>query len=62
MKTTVFDKDGKQLGEGKLVTKTVTDAVVEWKDDFSLTKLKGKEIKLKFELREAKIYSFSFGT
>ena len=50
------------MGEGKLVTKTVTDAVVEWKDDFSLTKLKGKEIKLKFELREAKIYSFSFGT
>ena len=61
VKTTIFDKDGKQLGEGKLVTKTVTDAAIEWKDGFSLEKVKGKEIKLKFELREAKIYSFSFG-
>ncbi|MDP6543790.1 MAG: hypothetical protein QGH60_07335 [Phycisphaerae bacterium] len=61
VKTTVFDKDGKQLGEGKLVTRTVTDAAIQWKDDFSLAKLKGKEIKLKFELRESKIYSFSFG-
>jgi len=43
------------------VTKTVTDAAIEWKDGFSLKKLKGKEIKLGFELREAKIYSFSFG-
>ena len=61
VKTTVFDKDGKQLGEGKLVTKTVTDAAIEWKDGFSLKKVKGTEIKLKFELRESKIYSFSFG-
>jgi hypothetical protein len=61
VKTTVLDKDDKQLGEGKLITKTVTDAEVQWKDGFSLKKLKGKEIKLKFELRESKIYSFSFG-
>jgi len=61
VKTTVFDKDNKQLAEGKLITKTATDAKIEWKDGFSLKKLKGKEIKLKFELRESKIYSFSFG-
>jgi len=61
VKTTVFDKDGKQLGKGELVTKTVTDAAIEWKDGFSLERLEGKEIKLKFELRESKIYSFSFG-
>ena len=43
------------------MTKTVTDAAIEWKDGFSLKKVKGNEIKLKFELRESKIYSFSFG-
>ena len=37
-----------------------TDAAIEWKDGFSLKKVKGTEIKLKFELRESKIYSFSF--
>ncbi len=61
VKTTVFDKDGKQLAEGKLVTKTVTDAAIQWNDDFKLNDFKGKEIRLKFELRESKIYSFSFG-
>ena len=61
VKTTLLDKDGKQLAEGKLVTKTVTDAEIQWKDGFSLEKFKGKEIKLKFELRESKLYSLSFG-
>ena len=42
------------------MAKTVTDAAIEWKDGFSLKKVKGTEIKLKFELRESKIYSFSF--
>jgi hypothetical protein len=62
VRTTVLDEAGKQLAEGKLVTKTVTDATIEWKDSFSLKKLKGKDIRLKFELRESKLYSFSFGT
>jgi len=60
VKVTLFDKDDKKLAEGKLVTTTVSDAMIEWKDEFSLEKLKGKEIRLKFELRESKIFSFSF--
>ena len=60
VKVTAMDKDGKELATGELVTKTVTDALVQWTDGFSLAKLKGKRIKLKFELRESKIYSFSF--
>jgi len=60
VKVTLFDKDNKKPAEGKLITKTVTDAEVQWKEDFSLNDLEGKEIKLKFELRDAKIYSFSF--
>jgi hypothetical protein len=60
IKVTVLDKDNKRLSEGELVTTTVSDAQIQGKDGFSLKKLKGKEIKLKFELRESKLYSFSF--
>jgi len=53
-------KDDNKLAQGELITKTVTDAPIQWKDGFSFEKLKGKEIKLSFELRESKLYSFSF--
>jgi hypothetical protein len=48
------------MAEGELITKTATDARIQWKDGFSLGKLKGNQIKLLFELRESKLYSFSF--
>jgi len=60
VKVMLFDKDNKKLAQGKLVTTTVSDAKIEWKDGFSFKKLKGKKIKLKFELRESKLFSFSF--
>ena len=60
VKVTLLDKDNKRVAEGKLVTTTVPDAKIEWKDGYSLKRLKNKEIKLKFELRESKIFSFSF--
>jgi hypothetical protein len=60
VKVTALDEDNNKLAEGELITKTVTDAPIQWKDGFSLKKLKGKEIKLKFELRESKLYSFGF--
>ena len=60
VRVTLLDKDNKQVAEGELVTTTVSDAMIEWKDGFSLKTLKGKEKKLKFELRESKIFSFSF--
>jgi hypothetical protein len=50
----------KTLAEGELITKTVTDARIQWQDGFSLGKLKGNQIKLGFELRKSKLYSFSF--
>ena len=60
VKVTILGKDNKQLAEGKLIAKTVTDATIQWKDGFSFKKLKGKEIRLRFELRDSKIYSFTF--
>jgi hypothetical protein len=60
VKVTALDEDNNKLAEGELITKTVTDARIQWKDGFSLSKLKGNQIKLRFELRESKLYSFSF--
>ena len=60
VKVVLIDEDNKKLAEGKLVTTTVSDAKIEWKDGFSFKKLKDNEIRLKFDLRESKIYSFSF--
>ena len=57
---TLLDEDNRQLAAGELITSTVTDAEVQWVNGLSLEKLKGKEIKLRFVLRESKIYSFSF--
>ena len=60
IKVTVFDKQKKELAEGERIAKTVTDAEVQWKEGFSLEGLKGNEIRLSFELRDAELYSFSF--
>ena len=60
VRVTALDKDNNELAEGELIAKTVTNTEIQWKEGFSLKELEGKEIKLKFELRESKIYSFSF--
>jgi len=60
VKVAVLDKDGKELATGELITKTVTDARIKWPEGFSLAKLKGKQIRLRFELRDVKLCSFSF--
>ena len=60
VKVTIFDKEHTELAEAELITKMATDVEVHWKDGFSFEKLKGKEIKLRFELRDSKLYSFSF--
>ena len=60
VKVTLLDKENKKLAESELISKTVTDVEVQWKEGFSLEKLKGKEIRLKFEMRDSKLYSFSF--
>jgi len=60
VKVTIFDNKNKELAEGELITRTVTDAEVQWKEGFSFGSLKGNEIRLRFELKDAKLYSFSF--
>jgi len=60
VKVTLCDQDSNKLAEGELLTKTVTDAAIQWKNGFALRTLKGKAIRLTFELRESKIFSFGF--
>ena len=60
VKVTALDEANEKLAEGELIARTVTDAQVQWKNGFSFNGLEGKEIKLRFELRESKLYSFSF--
>ena len=60
VKVTALDVQNNILAEGELISKTVTDAQIQWKENFKFKKLEGKKIKLKFELRESKLYSFSF--
>jgi len=48
------------IGPGELIAKTATDAQIQWKRGFSFKTLRGKEIKLRFQVRDAKFYSFSF--
>ncbi len=60
IEVTLLDQDNEELAVGEPIKQTVTDAEIKWPEGFSLEKLKGKEIRLKFELRESKIFSFSF--
>jgi len=60
VKVTLLDEQEKELAEGEPITRTATDAEVRWKEGFSLEPLKGHEIRLRFELRDSKLYSFSF--
>ena len=60
VKITLLDKDNRRLAQSKLMKKTVTDAEVKWLDGLSFENLRGKNVRLKFELKNAKLYSFSF--
>jgi len=57
---TLLDKENRKLAESKPVKDTVTDAGVKWKKGFSVKNVKGKDVRLKFELKNAKLYSFGF--
>ncbi len=60
VKVTALDKDNNELAEGELIAKTVTGVEVQWKEGFAFRSLKGKKIRLRFEVRDSKLYSFSF--
>jgi len=60
VKIEALSEGGKVLAKGELVTTTVTDAPIQWKEGFDFESLEGQKIALRFELRESKLFSFSF--
>ena len=43
------------------IVDTVTDAQVAWEADGALDSLSGKRVRLRFRLRNAKLYGFQIG-
>lgn len=60
IQVTVLDERNKALAESDLITHTVTDAEVRWKEGFSPATLKGRDIRFRLELRNSKCYSLAF--
>ena len=59
LRASVLDADGYDLEACEPIVADVTDGVVQWKGHKGLESLKGKTVRLKFELRGAKLYALS---
>jgi len=62
VRVTILDEQNMALAESELIAQTVTDAEIRWKQGFSLETLRGNEIRLRFELRDSRLYSFSWAS
>lgn len=60
IRTAVVGVEGLGVGASVPVTADVTDGAVTWKGGKDLSALIGKRIKIRFELKNATLYSFSF--
>ena len=58
VEVTVLDDEGAPLAVSERIAATVTDTEVRWRNGYSLAT--GSDIRLRFELSGAKLYSFSF--
>ena len=61
VRTTLLDDAGRKLAEAAPVTGNVTDQPLTWANGFNLAEHVGRPVRLAFELKAAKVYSFSFG-
>lgn len=60
VRVVLVDAEGQSVKRSEPVRSDVTDAVVAWQGKPDLAEHVGKEIRLRFELKNARIYSFSF--
>ena len=58
VEVTVLDDEGAPLAVSERIGAIVTDTEVRWRNGYSLAT--GSDIRLRFELSGAKLYSFSF--
>jgi hypothetical protein len=56
----VLDVEGLGLDECQPIAADLTDGLLSWRGSQDLAGLKGKKIRLLFELKSAKFYAFSF--
>jgi hypothetical protein len=60
VKIKIFNRQNKQLAESIPIVKTIPFAEVKWSNGISLNDFNGEIVKIEFELKNAKIYSFRF--
>jgi hypothetical protein len=58
IRITAFDAEGNKLATSQTITDDVTDQAVVFPDGFKLT-AHGNSLRLRFEIRSARLYSFS---
>lgn len=58
VRVAVVDEQGKELAHGEPVNSTVTNGKIIWKAGWDVTATRSKKIRLKFVLKNAKLYSF----
>ena len=54
----ILDEAGNQLVSSEPIHSTITDSPVKWEPGQDLADLRGKEIRLRFQLHNAKLYAF----
>lgn len=60
LRVAIVGADGFSLEACRPITQDATDAVVQWSDAHDLSGLMGRTVRLKFHLRRARLYAFSF--
>jgi hypothetical protein len=60
VRVTVLDAEGKPVANGKPMADVVTDAPLSLKSGADLARLRGRPVRLKFEMTRAKLYAFAF--
>lgn len=61
LRVALLDPAGRELASSEPIADNVTDSPVRWQAGNPLAGLVGQPVRLRFELRDAKLYSFSFG-
>jgi hypothetical protein len=57
----LLDTTGNQHAISKPIRTTVTDFQVQWETDQDLANLSGEQVRLRFQLRNTKLYAFQIG-
>ena len=60
LRVAVLEADGLDLERSRPIKADVTDRAVGWEGGRGLAALEGREVRLRFELQSARLYSFSF--